>query len=141
MHHSSVSLYLQDLVKLITVPSALGRQLQALENGTYPDRSSRNTLEDALIRLADRHHVRATLTMQEIRVLLVYYHAIGGIFETLGSGGAVLDRWATGANHEQAAKLLGIGGRDPAGIARRRLVRAQRKLWHGAPKGNLKGWR
>ncbi len=130
MHHTRVSLYLKDLLQLTAPRSTIGQQLELLQNGIVPTATLKNTIEDHLLRLVDRFPDVPMLTLNELRILLVYYHAIGGKFETLGNGGAILDQWASGVDHKRAAKLLGIGGRNPAVTARKKLIRIQKKIWN-----------
>lgn len=128
LHHTTISRYVRDLVALCSVASPLGTQLDALKNGIPFSPNHTNKLESLMIRLIDRYGIGYLPTREDIRVLLVYYHASGKRIEILGNGGSVIDQWASDCDHRQAAQMLGIKGRNRAYMARKQLLTVQRKL-------------
>lgn len=106
--------------------SAAFETLAAL--GMIPNSNGLNQAEDGLLRLVDRFPGARLLSREDIRTLIAYQCFVGGTHQVVGQGGEIIDNWASGIDHAQAAKILGIGGRNPAVTARKRYCRILEKL-------------
>lgn len=124
-----VQAYLEDLIALCSPGSPTGSQIDFLSNGLgHVPSSTKNVLEDRLLRLIDKYPNAPRLSMEDLHCLLVYYTSTGSRYVTVGQGGEITEQWASGVDHRQAAAALGIRGPNASRTARRRFQRILRAL-------------
>lgn len=110
--------YVEDMISACCPPSAGGRILESLQNGTVGCGGSRTaSAEDALIRMVDRYPGMPKLTMRELYVLAVYlagYSTASPVYHE--TDGYCVDMAAQGITDAHAAEAL--GHKTPEGARR-----------------------
>lgn len=107
-HSRAIEQYVEMFLRAGSPKSNLGAMLEDyVRLGCRVQSTTRNNVENTLIRLADSSAALPRLTGSEFRLICAYYFELGGVHDVVIEDGTVVDRWASGPSHVQVAKKLG----------------------------------